>query len=127
MKGTGKETMDCEFEQFQRVGIFTFCGELTSECEDDLKMVLMKAIHSSDRAVLNFKKVSKIDFKCLHLIRQAYLISVRLKNPLILTNVPEDYSSDLLNRTAKNKEDKVACKYVNDESSDDIAKKAVYN
>ncbi|MBI5057924.1 MAG: hypothetical protein HZB61_15040 [Nitrospirae bacterium] len=119
--------MNCEFEQFQRVGIFTFCGEITSECEDDLKMVLMKAIHGIDRAVLNFKKVSRIDFKCLHLIKQAYSTSVRLKNPLILTNMPEDYSSELSHHTAKDKGNKVDCKYVNDKSSDNITKKAIYN
>lgn len=94
--------MDFTFEQVGRVGIFNLRGKLTRDCEDSLKIVLMKAIHSMDRAVLNFKKVAWIDPKCLQLIRQAYFTSVRMKNPLILTDVPQNYLSDMI----KNKYDK---------------------
>ena len=88
--------MDFTFEQVGRVGIYILRGELTGDCEDSLKIVLMKAIHSMDRAVLNFKKVAWIDPKCLQLIRQAYFTSVRMKNPLILTDVPQKYLSDMI-------------------------------
>jgi anti-anti-sigma regulatory factor len=94
--------VDFTFEQVGRVGIFILRGELTGDCEDSLNIVLMKAIHSMDRAVLNFKKVARIDPKCLQLIRQAYFTSVRMKNPLILTDVPKNYLSDMV----KNKNDK---------------------
>jgi len=83
--------MDFSFEQVGSVGIFILKGELTKDCEDGLKLVLMKAIHSMDRGVLNFKEVTRIDHKCLQLIRQAYTASVRIKNPLILTEVPQNY------------------------------------
>jgi anti-anti-sigma regulatory factor len=83
--------MDFAFEQVGSVGIFILKGELTGDSEDVLKIVLMKAIHSMDRGVLNFKEVTRIDHKCLQLIKQAYAASVRLKTPLILTEVPQNY------------------------------------
>jgi hypothetical protein len=49
-----------------------------------------------DRAVLNFKKVAWIDPKCLQLIRQAYFTSVRMKKPLILADVPQNYLPDMI-------------------------------
>lgn len=88
--------MDFSFEQVGSVGIFILRGELTSDCEDGLKLVLMKAIHSMDRGVLNFKEVTLIDHKCLQLIKQAYAASVRIKNPLILTEVPQNYLPAML-------------------------------
>ena len=89
--------MNYTFEQSGRVGIFTFTGELTSKYDDSLKLLLMKAIHSIDRAVLNFKSVSKIDLKCLQLIRTAYCTSVRLKNPIILTEIPKNHLAQIFN------------------------------
>jgi anti-anti-sigma regulatory factor len=83
------------FEQFSNVGIFNLNGELTSEHEDELKLLLMRAIHSLDRAVLNMKKVSRIDLTCFNLLRKAYCTSLRLKNPIILTEVPRDYINDI--------------------------------
>jgi len=83
--------MDFSFEQVGSVGILILRGALTRDCEDGLKLVLMRAIHSMDRGVLNFKEVTRIDHKCLQLIKQAYTASVRIKNPLILTEVPQDY------------------------------------
>lgn len=89
--------MEYTFEQSGRVGIFTFTGELTSKYEDNLKLLLMKAIHSIDKAVLNFKSVSNIDLKCLQLIRTAYCTSVRLKNPIILTEIPRNHLPQIFN------------------------------
>ncbi len=93
--------MEYKFEQHGTIGIFTFRGELSSDYEDELKLILMRAIHSMDRAVLNFKKVTHIDFKCLQLVEQAYLTSIRLKNPLILTDMPHCLFSDLSNKHNK--------------------------
>ncbi len=83
--------MDFKFEQLGKIGIFTFNSDITTEHEDELKIILMRAIHGFDRAVLNFKKVSKIDLNCMQLLKRAYCTSVRLKNHLILTNFPRDY------------------------------------
>lgn len=79
------------YEQFNNVGIFNLNGELTSEHEDELKLLLMRAIHGVDRAVLNMKKVTRIDGTCFNLLRKAYCTSLRLKSPIILTEVPKDY------------------------------------
>jgi anti-anti-sigma regulatory factor len=86
--------MNFSFDQIGNFGIFTFQGDLTAGQEDDLKIILMRAIHSIDRAVLNFKKVPRIDFDCLELLRRAYYTSVRLKNPLILINIPQNLLTD---------------------------------
>ncbi|RJQ23268.1 MAG: hypothetical protein C4560_00940 [Nitrospiraceae bacterium] len=79
--------MICEFEQFDSVGVFTFCGELTREYEDELKLVLMRAIHGIDRSVLKFNNVRRIDRKCTRLLKQAYRTSIRLKSPFIITGL----------------------------------------
>lgn len=83
--------MELSFQRYGSVGIFNFSGKLTREFEDNLKIALMRAIHSIDKAVLDFKKVDWIDFKCLRLIKEAYYTSVRLKNPLILVNLHQSY------------------------------------
>lgn len=89
------QDMPYKFERLGDVGIFTLNGELQSEHEDDLKLLLMRAMHSIERAVLNFKSVTEIDGICLQLLNRAYCASVRLKKPLILTNVPEHYLTEL--------------------------------
>ncbi|RJQ45032.1 MAG: hypothetical protein C4538_09165 [Nitrospiraceae bacterium] len=83
--------MEITFEQIGKVGIFNFSGQLTGEHEDKLKIALMRAIHSIDRAVLNFQKVTQIDRTCLQLLKEAYFTSVRLSNPLILLHLHENY------------------------------------
>ncbi len=89
--------MKVTFEDFGNVGVFTFNGEITSKHEDDLKIILMKAIHGIDRAILNFKKVSKIDLRCIQLFNRAYCTSIRLKNPIILTEIPGNYLPEIFN------------------------------
>jgi anti-anti-sigma regulatory factor len=85
------------FEQVGNVGIYNLTGELTTDHEDDLKLILMRAIHSIDRAVFNLKKVTSIDLKCLKLLKKAYCTSLRLKSPIILTEVPHHYISEIYN------------------------------
>jgi len=92
---TMNRKINFKFEQFNNVGIFNLAGELTSEHEDELKLLLMRAIHGMDRAVLNMKKVTRIDLTCFKLLRKAYCTSLRLKSPLILTEVPRDYISEI--------------------------------
>jgi anti-anti-sigma regulatory factor len=89
--------MEIVFEQHGTTGIFNFNGTVTMGHESDLKNLLIKAIHSMDRAVLNFKNVTKIDEQCRNLLKTAYCTSLRLRNPLILTNVPKAYLPDLFN------------------------------
>jgi anti-anti-sigma regulatory factor len=86
-----------KLERSGNIGIFAFNGELSSEHENDLTLILMKAIHNSDRAVLNLKEVTKINSTCLQLLNTAYCTSIRLKKPLILTEVPKKYLSDMYN------------------------------
>lgn len=92
-----EQDLKWNFDQHDHVGIFAFSGELTHEFEDDLKLLLMRAIHGNDRAVLNFNKVTMIDRKCIQLLRKAYCTSLRLNNPLILTEVPKAYLDELFN------------------------------
>ncbi|GBD97822.1 MAG TPA: hypothetical protein ENG83_03345 [Nitrospirae bacterium] len=95
------EKMNFTFEQFGNVGIFNLTGELTAEHEDELYLLLMRAIHSDGRSVLNLKKVTRIDLTCLKLLEKACCASIRLKNAIILTELPKHYLSELFNlRTA---------------------------
>ena len=89
--------MNFTFEKYEEVGVFKLSGHLTSDHEDELKLLLMRAVHSIDRAVVNLKEVIGIDAKCLRLLRKAYCMSVRLKNPIILTEVPKKYVSEIFN------------------------------
>ena len=94
--------MNFTFEQLDTVGVFNLFGELTAEHQDELKLLLMRATHGIDRAVLNLKKVTRIDFTCLKLLRKAYCTSIRLKNPLILTEVPIIYLTEINNCKTSN-------------------------
>ncbi len=94
--------MNFTFEQLDTVGVFNLFGELTAEHQDELKLLLMRATHGIDRAVLNLKKITRIDFTCLKLLRKAYCTSIRLKNPLILTEVPIIYLTEINNCETSN-------------------------
>ncbi len=84
-----------KLERSGNIGIFAFNGELNSEHERDLTLILMKAIYNTDRAVLNLKKVTEINSNCLQLLNTAYCTSIRLKKPLIITEIPKKYLSDM--------------------------------
>jgi anti-anti-sigma regulatory factor len=79
------------YEENGGVGIFSLSGELTVNYEDDLKIVLMRALYGTERAVVNFKDVSKIDHSCIKLVKKAYCTSLRLRNPIIITGVPQEH------------------------------------
>ncbi len=93
--------MNFSFEKYEDVGIFKLTGHITADHEDTLKLMLMRAVHSMDRAVLNLKDVSVIDSRCLRLLKKAYRMSVRLKNPIILTEVPAQYITEIFDREIK--------------------------
>ncbi len=87
--------MKVKHESFENVGIFTISGDIRSEHEDNLKLLLMKAVHGLNRSVLNFRDVNKINRNCLKLLNNAYCTSLRLKNPIIMTEIPETYQPDI--------------------------------
>ncbi len=91
------KTMSYKFEQSGNIGIFDLNGELSSEHENDLSALLLKAIYGIERAVLNLKEVTKISTSCLQLLNRGYCTSLRLKRPIILTAVPKRYISGLYN------------------------------
>ncbi len=88
--------MDYAFKQTEGIGIYSFNGELTKKNKETLQLLLLRAIHSIDRVVFNFKNVGKIDAQCLELLRRAYCTSVRLNNPVIMTYIPTFYMSEIL-------------------------------
>jgi anti-anti-sigma regulatory factor len=87
-----QKTIDMQYEENGEVGIYHFSGMLTADQEDDLKLLLMKALYSTDRAVVNLKDVTNIDQSCLTLLNKAYCTSIRLKSPIIITGIPQEYT-----------------------------------
>lgn len=90
--------MNCGFEEKEGFGIFTFSSDLTNKHEKDLNLLLMRAIHSTERAVLNMCSVARIDAACMKLLQKAYHTSLRLKTPLIVTGLSTKYRSELLSK-----------------------------
>lgn len=87
--------MNVTYESFQNVRLFTISGDMSSEHEDKLKLLLMKAVHGVYRSVLNFRGVTRINHNCLKLLNKAYCTSLRLKNPIIMTEIPETYLPEI--------------------------------
>ena len=87
--------MKIKHESFENVGIFTISGDIRSDHEDNLKLLLMKAVNGINRSVLNLSGVNSISRNCLKLLNKAYCTSLRLKNPIIMTEVPETYLPEI--------------------------------
>ena len=87
--------MKVKHESFKNVGIFTISGDISSEHEDSLKLLLMNAVHGVNRSVLNFRDVNRINRNCHRLLNKAYRTSLRLKNPIIITEIPETYLPEI--------------------------------
>jgi len=83
--------VDFQHEKVGKVGIFSLSGKLSANHEDDLKVILMRALYASERAVINFKDISTIDHSCINLLKKAYCTSLRLKRPFIMTGLPQGY------------------------------------
>lgn len=84
--------MDYIFNHFKNkpsgdIGIYTVNGEITIENQDELALILMKAIHGMDFAIFDLSGVTRIDTVCCRLLDKAYNISARFKKPLILTGI----------------------------------------
>jgi anti-anti-sigma regulatory factor len=86
-----QKTVDMQYEENGDVGIYNLSGRLTTEREDDLKLLLMKALYRTDRAVVNLRDVTTIDHSCIRLLNKAYCTSIRLKSPIIITGAPQEY------------------------------------
>jgi len=77
--------MNYTFEKSDDVGILTFQGRLSSDHIHEIKIALVKCIHSSERLIFNFNKVTGIDSSCLQLLREACMISGKLnKKPTLI-------------------------------------------
>ena len=87
--------MKVKHESFENVGIFKISGDISSDHEDSLKLLLMKAVNGLHRSVLNLRGAKNITANCLKLLNKAYCTSLRLKNPIIMIEVPETYQSEI--------------------------------
>lgn len=87
--------MKVKHESYKNIVIFNISGDMSSEHEDNLKLLLMKAVHCENRSVLNFRDVNRINRNCLKLLNKAYCTSLRLKNPIIITEIPETYMPEI--------------------------------
>jgi anti-anti-sigma regulatory factor len=99
---TGLTHIDYIFEKVGNVGLYYLRGKLTSDKEDSLKLLLMRALHRTDRAVINLRDVSCIDDSCMKLLIRAYKISLRMKKLLIIAEPPEDYMEEIFDLGKKN-------------------------
>jgi len=79
------------YERIGDIGLFNLNGDLVKSCIGDLKVLLMRAVYADEKAVINLRNVQTIDMVCLNLLRDAYWTSIRLRKPIIITEVPERY------------------------------------
>jgi anti-anti-sigma regulatory factor len=105
----GKEMVQIDidyiFEKMGNVGLYYLRGDLSSDREDGLKVLLMRALHGTDRAVINLRNVSYIDERCMRLLRLAYKISLRLRKPIIITEIPENYIEEIFDHGTERSEE----------------------
>jgi anti-anti-sigma regulatory factor len=96
--------MKVKHESFEHVGIFIISGDMNSDHEDNLKLLLMKAVNGVNRSVLNLRGVNRISSNCLKLLNKAYCTSLRLKNPIIMTEIHETYQSEIFSCKSLNRD-----------------------
>ncbi len=96
--------MKVKKESLDNVGIFFLSGDIAAEHEDNLKLLLMKAVHAENRSVINLREVTGINHNCRKLLNKAYCTSKRLNNPLIMTEIPRNYMSEILSCASPNNE-----------------------
>ena len=85
-----------EIQKLNNVSVFNLYGELSAEHESELNLLLMRAIHGEDRAVVNLKHITAADTACLTMLRDAYTASQRIRNPLIFIGMRKEYEEDIL-------------------------------
>lgn len=74
------------FKRFQTTGVLTLSGELLSAYASDFKSVLMVALDNSERLVVDFKRISKLDKAYVQLFCVALGIAKSLKKTLIFNS-----------------------------------------
>ncbi len=79
--------MKVDLTQSGGIGILTLDGKLTSEHQDELKTLLMKALHNFDHIVLNLGRVASIDLTCNDLLCSAYKKSIELDKSMRLVGI----------------------------------------
>ena len=115
--------MKIKHESFENIGIYTISGDISSDHEDNLKLLLMKAVNGINRPVLNLRGVNKISRNCLTLLNKAYCASLRLKNPIIMTEVPEIYLPEIFSCNSLNNDVLI----LNNKTTRDSGKSGVLN
>lgn len=78
------------------MGILILSGELLSTYINDFKAALMVALDNSDKLVINFKKVSKLDGAYIQVLCTAVDISKKLKKHII-------FNSEFMRQIIRNK------------------------
>ncbi|UCH82219.1 MAG: hypothetical protein JSW20_06180 [Nitrospiraceae bacterium] len=87
--------MKVRHESSEHIEIFYLSGDINTDSEDNLKLLLMKAVHSLNRSVINFRDITYINHKSLKLLNKAYHTSIRLNNKIIMTEIPRNYISEI--------------------------------
>ncbi len=90
--------IDFKMEDSGNIGVLTMDGELTIQCADELKTVLIRSLDNVEHVVLNFKEVTEMDLSCLQLFCSACRTSAGLNKRLTLTgNHPEAFKRAIRN------------------------------
>lgn len=76
--------MNFRFDRYCNIGVFTFVGTIHRRYMKDLKMLLMHALDTMDRIVLNFGKDVEIEREFRELIGSACRISKSMDKPFIM-------------------------------------------
>lgn len=78
--------LNLSFKRFHKTGVLTLSGELLSSYIIDFKSALLMALDNSERLIINFKKVSKLDRAYIQILCTAANISKKLKKHLVFNN-----------------------------------------
>lgn len=78
--------INLSFKRSQKTGILTLSGELLASYVTDFKSALMIALDNSERLIVSFKKVTKLDKAYIQMLCIAINISKSLKKHLIFNS-----------------------------------------
>lgn len=86
--------MEYTFKKIGHAGIYKFHGKLTSECENDLLLLLMRGFYKYERVVIDLHNVKEIEQSCVCLLNKMYRASKRSNKPFILNGIFERYHEE---------------------------------
>lgn len=78
--------IDLSFKRSQKTGILTLSGELLASYVADFKSALMIALDNSERLIVNFKRVTKLDKAYIQMLCIAISVAASLKKRLIFNS-----------------------------------------